>query len=235
MLFSAYMWLVIGLMTLFFGVGVVACLPLTRHDRYYAWFQGNWGRMIVRLSRIPFTVEGLDRLDPARPYVFMANHQSYFDVFCLSAALPHAFKYVAKRELLFLPFFGQVLWATRHVIVDRGRHAAAVAAMQRAADRIRNGSSILVFPEGTRSRDGRIGPFKKGGFLLARAAGVEIVPVGIAGTGSVMPPGAFRFRRGAVRLTVGEPVRADSGESIEELIERVRAEIAGRSGQEFKL
>lgn len=235
MLYSAYMWLVIAAMTLFFGGGVVICLPLTRHDRWYVWFQRNWGRMIVRLSGVRLVVEGLDRLDPRRPYVFMANHQSYFDVFCLSAALPHAFKYVAKRELLFVPVLGQALWATRHVIVDRGRHAKAVAAMQRAADRIRGGTSILVFPEGTRSRDGRIGPFKKGGFLLARAAGVEIVPVGISGTGPIMPPGGRRFGRGAVRLTVGEPVAACGAEAIEDLMARVRAEIADRSGQELKL
>lgn len=225
MLYSVYMWLLIAALTLFFGGGAVVCLPWTRKDRHYVWFQRNWGRMIVRCSGIGFAVEGIDRLDPGRPYVFMANHQSYFDVFCLSAALPHAFKYVAKRELLFLPFFGQVLWATGHVIVNRGRHAAAVAAMDRAAGRIRGGTSILVFPEGTRSRDGRLSPFKKGGFLLAQAAGVAVVPVSITGTRPMMPKGSLRFSRTDVRLVVGAPVES-AGLSTEELMAQVRQEMA---------
>ena len=223
-MYSIYMWAVIAAMTLVFGGGVVLFLPLTRHDRYYIWFQRTWGRAIVRLSGVKFTTAGIEQLDPARPYVFVANHQSYFDVFCLSAVLPHAFKYVAKRELLFVPFFGQVLWATGHVIVNRGRHAAAVAAMARAVARIRGGTSLLVFAEGTRSRDHRLGPLKKGGFLLAQKAGVAVVPVSITGTHPLMPKGSLRFERSAVHLTVGRPVDP-AGFSLEELIEQVRAEI----------
>lgn len=145
-------------------------------------------------------------LDFDRPYLFVANHASIIDIPALFRALPADLHFIVKRELGRVPFLGWYVSAMGMIFVDRGARAEALASVRHASKLARAGQSVLSFPEGTRSRDGRIGPFKSGAFLAAIEAGVPVVPVAVAGAGAVLPPSGFRVRPGIIRIAVGEPI-----------------------------
>jgi 1-acyl-sn-glycerol-3-phosphate acyltransferase len=163
----------------------------------------------------------------------MANHLSTVDIWALFVALPVKIRFIAKKQLGSIPLFGWAMSAGRFIFIDRQNPMAARRSIGEASQRIRSGSSVAIFPEGTRSRDGHLGPFKKGGFHLAIQAGVPIVPVGIRGAHEVMPRGSVILRRGPVFLEVGAPI-STKGMTLADrdgLLERVRNEVALLSGQ----
>lgn len=151
-------------------------------------------------------VEGLDNLVRERPYFFVANHASVIDIPVLFHAIPRGLHFIVKRELGRVPFLGWYISAMGMVFVDRNSRAAAVESVRQAAELVRGGASVVSFPEGTRSRDGRIGSFKSGAFLAAIEACAAVVPVAIVGAGAVLPPGGFRVRPGLIRVAVGTPI-----------------------------
>jgi 1-acyl-sn-glycerol-3-phosphate acyltransferase len=166
-----------------------------------------WGRSMVRLAGVTVRLEGADRQKLDRPLVVVANHQSWFDVFVLGGFLPGRARFVAKEELRRIPLFGAAWETCGHVRVNRGDRAEAVRSLNEAGDRIRKERlNVILFPEGTRSPDGRLLPFKKGAFVLALQTGVPILPVGISGSRAVMGKGSFRIRPGEIRVRVGEPI-----------------------------
>jgi len=169
-----------------------------------------WSWLIVKFSGITLTVDGLQHLDPRRQYLFIANHQSNFDIPVLVQALPQfQLRWIAKKELLWIPFFGWALWAAKHITVDRADSLDALKSLKLAKQRITAGISVVVFPEGTRSPDGKLLPFKRGGFLLALKTKTPIVPVTINGTGKLLARGEWRVRSGAIRVTIGAPIVAE--------------------------
>jgi 1-acyl-sn-glycerol-3-phosphate acyltransferase len=165
-----------------------------------------WAPGMCRLALADVRREPLPDLDWSRPYVFAMNHQSFFDVVIAFATIPQNLRFVAKHSLKYTPFFGWYMWATGMVFVDRSDRKSAISSLAEAGRHIRAGASILVYPEGTRSRDRRIQPFKKGPFVVALEAGVPIVPIAVEGTAGIMPPGAVTLRPGSVRVKVGEPI-----------------------------
>ncbi len=166
-----------------------------------------WGRSMVRLAGVSVRLEGADREKLDRPLVVVANHQSWFDVFVLGGFLPGRARFVAKEELRRIPLFGAAWETCGHVRVNRGDRAEAVRSLNEAGARIRDERlNVILFPEGTRSADGRLLPFKKGAFVLALQTGVPILPVGISGSRAVMGKGSFRIRPGEIRVRVGEPI-----------------------------
>jgi len=227
MLYTIYMWLVLLSLTFSLGPLLVLTVPFDRRGRCYLPIVRTWARLIIWASGNPVTLEGLERVDPSRPAIYMTNHQSYFDVICLAALLPVPVRFVAKRILVYIPVFGQVIWATGHVIIQREDRRQSFQALDQAAAKIAGGTSVLVFPEGTRSPDHRLGPFKKGGFVLGIKAGVPIIPISITGTRPMMPKGSFRFARTRVKLIVGHPLNTAEFElpRKEELMRKVRSEI----------
>ncbi len=146
------------------------------------------------------------QVDYSRPHIFVMNHQSMLDVPVAFACIPVNLRFVAKRVLKYVPFLGQYMQMTGMIFVDRGNRAQAVESLRQAGERIRAGANIIAFPEGTRSRDGSILPFKKGIFHVAIAAQVPIVPVVAESTGKVLPRDGFRIRPGVVRFKIGEPI-----------------------------
>lgn len=206
MLYTAYMWVLIIGAVLVFGTALAVAMPVARKGPIYSLITRGWARTIVRASGVSLSLAGFEKVDVSRPCVYMSNHQSYFDVICQVGYLPHPVRFVAKKELVYLPLFGQLMWATGHVIVNRARHDKAVAEMKKAAGKISGGTSILVFPEGTRSPDHRLGEFKKGGFILALEAGVPVVPVSVSGTHPMMPKGGYTFSRSDVTIVIGGPI-----------------------------
>lgn len=165
-----------------------------------------WGRMILAVSGVRVTVRGLEGIDPRRAWVFMSNHQSNFDIPVLLSCLTVPFRWLAKAELFHLPIFGRAMRGAGYISIDRSDRPAAIESLRQAAETIRRGVSVLIFPEGTRSLDGTLKPFKKGGFVMAIEAGVPIVPVALKGTFAIMPKNQLLIRPQKVSMVIGEPV-----------------------------
>jgi 1-acyl-sn-glycerol-3-phosphate acyltransferase len=166
----------------------------------------RWGPGLLHGAGARLQIEGGDEVDWSRPHLFVCNHQSMIDVPIAFVSLGCNVRFIAKRELGLLPLLGHYMRATGMIFVDRGDGERARQSIQAAADRMRAGASVLAFPEGTRSIDGSIGPFKKGAFVVAIAAQVPVVPVAIEGAQRVLPRDGFRVRPGVVRVRIGSPI-----------------------------
>jgi 1-acyl-sn-glycerol-3-phosphate acyltransferase len=200
-----------------------------RHGKQVYRINRLWTWFVLRIARISLTVRGLENLDPSEQYVFMVNHQSNIDIPVLVQSLTQfQLRWIAKKELLWVPLFGWAMWATKHIIVNRSDAGDARKSLERAKRRIAAGISVVVFPEGTRSHDGKLLPFKKGGFLLALQTGKNIVPVTINGSGQLLPSGDWRLRSGNVEVTVEKPIMTKTFRvgSIRSLSDRVGQAIA---------
>src|SRR4051794_19310227 len=162
-----------------------------------------WGTRMCRTCGVEVSARGTERVDWDQPFVVMANHQSYFDIPVLYAALPRPLGMLAKRELFRLPVFRSAMTGLRCVPIDRKDRQQSFASLRSAAEQVRSGNSIVVFPEGTRSADGRIRPLKKGPFYLVEMAGVPIVPVGIRGTRDALAKNGVLVRPARVEVSVG--------------------------------
>ena len=165
-----------------------------------------WSRIVLGAPGVKLNVELAGKLDPKRPYVFMANHASMIDIWAVFIGVPLSFRFIAKKQLSFIPLFGWAMGAGRFIFIDRQNAVAARRSIEEAARRIKAGQSVVIFPEGTRTRDGRLGSFKKGGFHLAIDSGAAIVPMAIQGSRQLMPAGSPLIRSGEVRLKIGEPI-----------------------------
>ncbi|MFN2444039.1 MAG: lysophospholipid acyltransferase family protein [Vicinamibacterales bacterium] len=166
-----------------------------------------WSWLILATTGVRVHLAGLERLQPGRTYVFAANHQSIYDIPVIFASLPYQLRIVAKESLGRFPFLGWHLRRTGHMLVDR-RRPDRVRILRWARTLPSLGLSLIVFPEGTRSRDGRLGPFKAGGFLLALQAGLPIVPLSLVGSRLVMRKGELTTRPGEVTLVIHEPIES---------------------------
>ena len=192
----------------------------------------DWGRTIIRWSSIwGIVVTGQEHLQKGKHYILVANHQSLLDILAVCAALPINFKFLAKRELFHIPFMGWSMAAAGYIPVDRASHKSGGEAMQRITRVLNRGVSVLLFPEGTRSPDGKIHAFKMGAFKLARDNKIEILPVVVDGTGQALPKKSWLVRKKSTFIvSIGKPVSfedfADS--SMEEAKEKIRHEMIGR-------
>lgn len=168
-----------------------------------------WAWLIIKSSGVEVTVSNAACIQYGRSQILMANHQSAYDIFALLAYLPADFKWVAREEIFRIPILGWAMAAAGYISIDRRGRKKAVESIQRAVTKIREGTSVLVFPEGTRSPDGQIHPFKKGGFTLAVKAGVPIIPISIRGSRHVLPRSSLRVSPGRIEIVVGEPVETE--------------------------
>ncbi|MEN9798564.1 MAG: hypothetical protein RL653_2260 [Pseudomonadota bacterium] len=183
-----------------------------------------WAPGVLWLCGAKLELEPLPPLDWSRPYVFVMNHQSGLDICCAFVAVPTGLRFVAKHTLAYVPFLGWFMWATGMVFIDRSNRFKAMASLKKAGERIRAGASILMYPEGTRSKDGTVLPFKKGPFLVALEAGVPVVPVAVEGSAQVLAATGLRIRPGTIRVKVGMPV-ASEGRGRVELLSEVRTAV----------
>ncbi|TNF72825.1 MAG: 1-acyl-sn-glycerol-3-phosphate acyltransferase [Acidobacteria bacterium] len=193
-----------------------------------------WSRGLLASSGVRLEVDNETPLDPNRPSVYMSNHQSLYDIPALTVSLPGQTRFLAKRSLFRIPIFGWSIKAGGFISIDREDRSKAREAFAAAVQRLQAGSSAMVFPEGTRSEDGSLGPFQRGGFLLALKGGLPIVPVGISGSLAVQPKGSHIVRPGRITLRYGRPIdAAEYGLSRKRELEQVvRGEIARLAGLE---
>jgi 1-acyl-sn-glycerol-3-phosphate acyltransferase len=220
-------WLSIGAATAFFGMVAIVASLLRVRGGIYDWCTREWARTILRGSGIPLTVEGRENVPVGEARVVVANHISGWDIFAVPVALPGPFSFVMKKELERIPFFSHAWKAAGHLSVDRSNRHAAIESLRRAAERIRrDGKTVIMFPEGTRSRSGDLLPFKKGAFMLAIEAGAPIVPAAISGSFEITPPDSYRVRPQPVTVRFGEAV--DTSDYTPERVEQLIAEVRRR-------
>jgi 1-acyl-sn-glycerol-3-phosphate acyltransferase len=222
---------VIGLATLVLGGPALLGGLLDRSGRTPHAIARLWARIITFSCGIHVETQGLASLP--EPAVFAVNHASAFDIPLLFGFLPASFRIVYKRSLSLVPFIGWYLFLGGHVAIDRANPFRAKRSLEKSAERIRRGTSVVVFPEGTRSSDGRVGHFKRGSFSLALDAGVPVVPVSLVGVKDVVPRGVLSVRPGRVGLVAHAPIPTAglSAEDAMRLAEEARVVVARGCGQ----
>ncbi len=225
----AYLYLAVFIpLTFLFSISAIISTLFDSSGRIYARHARLWGRLGLALNLIKVTVTGSEHL-PDGPVIFMSNHQSNFDILSLLAAMPRQFYWIAKKELFEIPVFGPSMRRGGYIPLDRGDGRKALQSIDDAAATIHQGKSVVLFPEGTRTTDGNLLPFKRGGFILARKADVPVVPVTINGSGRINPAGQIRLYSGDITITLHPPVIIPSGlrrsEAETWLLETVRVTI----------
>ena len=213
--------------TVVLGTLSIASSVFEKNGHFAHWCARTWSRLILLTTGVRVDVSGLDRLEPGRTYVFVSNHQSIYDIPILFWSLPYQLRIIAKESLGRFPFLGWHLRRTGHMLVDRSRPDRAKI-FGWASRLTSNGLSLVVFPEGTRSPDGRVGRFKGGSFYLALEAGLPVVPLSVVGSRHVMLKGRLATYPGRVNLIVHAPIdtRGLQGTDAREFAERVRAILA---------
>jgi 1-acyl-sn-glycerol-3-phosphate acyltransferase len=189
-----------------------------------------WSRQLLAKAKVSLHPNGVERARGNGPFVVMSNHQSLYDIPALYQTLPLRLRMVAKAELFRIPIWAQAMRAAGFVELDRSARERAIESLERAAAALAQGTSIWIAPEGTRSKDGRLGPFKLGGFHLAVGAAARILPVTVSGTRAILPAKGAHVKPGAeVRVTVHEPIDpAKFGTEVSDaLVQAVRSKIEG--------
>lgn len=218
--FALLLTLLVSLATLFMT------LVLRRDAASTQGLAAWWASSICHAAGVGVTVEWAEKLDPNRPYIFAANHQSQFDIFVLQGFLGVDFRWLAKKELFSVPIWGPAMRRAGYIPIDRSHGRKALKSLAEAAEKIGAGTSVIIFPEGTRSKDGKLHDFKAGAMVLAIKAGVPIVPVAIRGTYEILPKGRLLMKPGTVQLRVGRPIEIGGATAKHDLARLAQAAVA---------
>lgn len=229
-LYIIYQYLIafplIIVVTLFTAIFTILCFPW-KNGKAPRAVQVFWSRSVLWLLLIPIKVTGQENVDPKQSYVFVANHQSFLDVFAVYGWLPNNFKWLMKKEIRKVPFVGTACAVAGHIFVDRSNPRAALQSMDHIKKELVDGISTVIFPEGTRTKTGEMGRFKQGAFKIAMDMGLPVVPLSLGGFFKAMPSGqAFANPRARVSLHIGKPIDISQFNDINEAMEYVREQIA---------
>jgi 1-acyl-sn-glycerol-3-phosphate acyltransferase len=210
--------------------GILLAIPFLGRRRAFFTVGPLFARGMAWFCHIPYKLRGWEHLpedirDGRQSVIFMSNHESQMDPPVLVAALPVPAVYIAKKELKYVPFIGWAGWAAGVIFIDRSDRERAIRSIRDAARQIRGGKNVVIFPEGTRTRDGQMLPFKKGGFALAQEAGVPIIPMAVVGGFHVLPSGSLRLRPGQYTILLGVPVHPADHPDRDSLMKEVRSQV----------
>ena len=225
---TVFQMMAVGLATLVVGLPAIALGMLvpgrSRKGRIFRWVTKSYSMILLPVFGVSVETRGLSRVDRNVPYVFMSNHASHVDSLALAVSIPHPLHWVFKKELSKIPVFGWVLLSLGQIMVDRRSAAQSRTALSNAASALEGNNSVLIYVEGTRSRDGKLQPLKKGGFHIAIQTGLSIVPVRISGSHDIVPPGSLRVRPGHVVVELFDPIPTGgkTEADVPELMARVR-------------
>jgi 1-acyl-sn-glycerol-3-phosphate acyltransferase len=231
MLYQPYKWLIfvpyLVASTLFFGSMTVILVMITNPKITSIICGVLWSRLNGYLTPICVTVAGKDNIDRKQSYVIVSNHQSQYDIFVLYGWLGIDFKWVMKQELRKIPGIGIGCEKLGHIFIDRSNHERALASLNAAKSKIVNGTSVIFFPEGTRSKDGSLAAFKKGAFKMALDLELPILPVTVTGTGKILPPNTVDLFPGKAKIIIHRPLNIDgyNDDNIHALMDRTHAAI----------
>ena len=216
------LWAILATIVLFIPITLAATFSSTGNLAFNLSKLWAWALLIA--TRVRTRIVGKEKIKKGQTYIIISNHQSQFDILALVTRLGIQFRWIIKKELLKIPLFGYALLASRNIFIDRSNTKESIESINRGMKRLPKGTSIMVFAEGTRSPDGKIHPFKKGGFVLAIDYGLPILPITINGSRKVLPKGSVVFTPGEIEVIVGDPIdtRGYTRESLPELMERTR-------------
>ena len=208
--YSIYVWLlaipVLLIVTLLVALSTIILSPLFPNSKASYFPARFWGRCICFLLLVRVEITGLEHIDPKKSYVFALNHQSFFDIFVVYGWLPNIFKWIMKAELRKIPFVGLACKAAGHIFIDRSSQAAIIKSIKKAEEQLRNGVSVVIFPEGTRTFTGKMLPFKRGAFRIATDLTLPIVPATLVGCFERLQRSSVRFTPGKVQLRIHQPI-----------------------------
>jgi 1-acyl-sn-glycerol-3-phosphate acyltransferase len=190
-------------------------IPLDRSGRTFHAVARSWSRFILWLFGIKVNVRGVEHLERTRHYIYVSNHASMFDIPAVMVGIPDDIRFVLKKELTRVPIWGWALKYGYYISIDRGRARDAAKSLEEAVERMRTGASVILFAEGTRTRDGKLQPFKRGAFSLAARSGVPIVPVAINNTFAILPKGSIRARPADITMVLEKPIPTEGVEGRE--------------------
>lgn len=211
-------WAVITIVAALITIVITPISPNSNFSYFPARF---WARSICYMCFVRVKIVGMDKLDRSQSYVFMMNHQSWFDIFTVYGWLPFFFKWIMKANLRKIPFVGAACEAAGHIFLERRTPIAAKRGLEKAKSVLKDGISVVIFPEGTRTYTGEMGKFKKGGFKIAMDLGLSIVPVTLRGCFERMPRNTLAISSGPIEVYVHNPidVTSYSSEEIDKLME----------------
>jgi 1-acyl-sn-glycerol-3-phosphate acyltransferase len=225
MIRSIFIWAFIGVLnTLLWVMVEIFVLIFSRNSRKVHFYCAvPWSKIILWANRVRVEVHGLNGIDRDKAYVYIPNHLSFFDIFTLLAYLPVDFRFIFKEEIMRVPILGWAMRKAGYISIARSSPAKARRTFEKAINMVKNGASLVIFAEGTRSEDGHLQPLKKGAFQLALSSGSPIVPIAIKGSDKVMPKGSFKLRKGFITMQLGKPIstRNYKKKTMPELMERV--------------
>jgi 1-acyl-sn-glycerol-3-phosphate acyltransferase len=229
MIRSLFLWAFFGIANTLFWIlfGILLTLFLASSRTIHFYCAVPWAKTILWGTGVKVQIRGLSNIDKQKAYIFIPNHLSFFDIFSLLAYLPVDFKFILKKELILIPILGWSMKRAGYISIDRSSPAKARRTLEKAVDRIKGGTSLVMFAEGTRGYDGRLQPLKRGAFQLAMASGVPVVPVAIKGTREIMPKGNFTIRKGSIVIQLEKPIETTTytKQTMPELMERVSGSI----------
>ena len=209
-----------GVATIILFIPVMAAALLSRTGNLPFTMSKWWAYLMLAVSFVRVRVTGREKIRKDTSYVIIANHQSQYDILALVTGLKIQFRWVIKQEILKVPLFGYALYASRNIFIDRRDTDKAKESIRKGLHRLPPGTSIMFFAEGTRSPDGTLRPFKKGGFMVALERGIPILPVTVNGSRKVLPKGAFAFTPGTIDVVISDPIPSSSysRETMDELM-----------------
>ena len=211
-------------------LSIIALLSLLveKDGRTYFWAGSSWSKFTLLVFGVKVKVRGMENISPDGAYIFVTNHASMFDIPAIMSVLPRV-RIMFKKELSYVPLWGWALKWGHHIMVDRAKGSEAMKSLNRAAEAIKTGGSVILFAEGTRTRDGKMLPFKRGAFTLAAKSGVPIVPITINGSFKILPKSSLDIRPSPIELLMDKPIDTSCIATREEeiaLMNKVREIIA---------
>lgn len=220
-----FVWACIA--TLILCVPVIAAGLLGRTGNLAFSLTKIWAYTMLAVSFVRTEIQDKARILKGQSYIIIANHQSLYDILALVTTLGIQFRWFIKKEIIKVPIFGYALYASRNIFLDRSDTARAIESINKGMDRLPAGASVMVFAEGTRSADGRIQEFKKGGFMAAIVRKLPILPVTVNGSRRVMPKGSLVVKPGRIQVVVGHPIETNNytADTIQELMDKTRGTI----------
>jgi 1-acyl-sn-glycerol-3-phosphate acyltransferase len=229
MIVSLFKMFLMWLVAMPLSIIALMATPLDRSGRMYHGVTRIWSHFIMWLFGINVRTKGAEFIDPSKHYIYISNHASAFDIPAVVVGIPDDIRFILKKELTRIPIWGWALKYGHYITIDRGKARDARKSLEEAADRMRSGASVILFAEGTRTRDGKLQPFKRGAFTLAVKAGIPIIPVTINNTFRILPRGSMHVHPADIELVFGKPIpTADIAgrEDEQQLVEQVREAIA---------
>lgn len=210
--------------TLLLAVPVIAAGLLGRTGNLAFSITKIWAYIMLAVSFVRPEIKNREKIQPGASYIIISNHQSLYDIIALVTTLGIQYRWFIKKEVLKIPFFGYGLYASRNIFIDRSHRDKAIESINKGFDRLPKGVSVMVFAEGTRSPDGQIHEFKKGGFIPAVERKMPILPVTVNGSRRVLPKGSLAMRPGKIQVVIGDPIdtSAYTHADVQALIDKTR-------------